>query len=80
MPKDFAIHQVFTTGQIAEICAVSPRTASKWFDQGQLAGYRIPGSKDRRVPREHLLRFLKDNGMPTDRLEVGADRPAEKSD
>ena len=46
--------KVFTTGQVAKICKVAPRTVSKWFDSGRLRGYRIPGSQDRRIPREHL--------------------------
>lgn len=53
----------FTTGVVAKICLCAPRTVSKWFDSGRLRGYRIPGSQDRRIPREHLLRFLKENGM-----------------
>jgi excisionase family DNA binding protein len=60
---------VFTTGQVAKICQVAPRTVSKWFDSGKLKGYRIPGSQDRRIPRDHLIRFLKDNGMPLGNLE-----------
>src|SRR5262249_61528897 len=36
--------KVFTTGQVAKICKVAPRTVSKWFDSGRLRGYRIPGS------------------------------------
>lgn len=76
--------KVFTTGQVAKICKVAPRTVSKWFDSGRLRGYRIPGSQDRRIPREHLLRFLKEHGMPLGDLEaevyhkvlvVGADAP-----
>ena len=76
--------KVFTTGQVAKICKVAPRTVSKWFDSGRLRGYRIPGSQDRRIPREHLLRFLKEHGMPLGDLEaevyhkvlvVGADGP-----
>ena len=55
---------IFTTGQVAKICKVAPRTVSKWFDSGRLRGYRIPGSQDRRIPREHLIRFLKEHGMP----------------
>ncbi len=60
---------VFTTGQVAKICKVAPRTVSKWFDSGRLKGYRIPGSQDRRIPREHLIRFLKEHGMPLGELE-----------
>jgi excisionase family DNA binding protein len=61
--------KVFTTGQVAKICQVAPRTVSKWFDSGRLRGYRIPGSQDRRIPRDSLIRFLKDNGMPMGNLE-----------
>lgn len=62
---------VLTTGDVAKICNVAPRTVSKWFDSGQLRGYRIPGSKDRRIPLNELLRFLKANNMPTDSLAGG---------
>jgi len=60
---------VLTTGEVAKICNVAPRTVSKWFDSGRLRGYRIPGSQDRRIPREHLIRFLKEHGMPLGELE-----------
>ncbi|MFN6104128.1 MAG: helix-turn-helix domain-containing protein, partial [Planctomycetaceae bacterium] len=60
---------IFTTGQVAKICKVAPRTVSTWFDSGRLRGYRIPGSQDRRIPREHLIRFLKEHGMPLGELE-----------
>ncbi len=61
--------KVLTTGQVAKICQVAPRTVSKWFDSGKLKGYRIPGSQDRRIPREYLIKFLKENGMPLGELE-----------
>ncbi|RMH14494.1 MAG: response regulator [Planctomycetota bacterium] len=55
---------VLTTGEVAKICNVAPRTVSKWFDSGQLGGYRIPGSKDRRIPVAELHRFMKAHGIP----------------
>lgn len=58
-----AVKQVFSTGEAAKFCKVAPRTVMKWFDSGKLKGYRIPGSNDRRIPREQLIRFMKDNGM-----------------
>jgi excisionase family DNA binding protein len=61
---------VLTTGQVARICNVAPRTVSKWFDSGQLRGYRIPGSKDRRIPKQQLMRFMKAYGIPLDNLET----------
>ena len=65
---------VLTTGQVAKICNVAPRTVSKWFDSGQLQGYRIPGSKDRRIPLEQLVRFMRANGIPLNGLETGTTR------
>ena len=62
---------VLTTGDVAKICNVAPRTVSKWFDSGQLKGYRIPGSKDRRIPVSELIRFMKVHNMPTTALPVG---------
>jgi CheY-like chemotaxis protein len=62
---------VLTTGDVAKICHVAPRTVSKWFDNGQLKGYRIPGSKDRRIPVGELIRFMKMHNMPTSALPVG---------
>jgi excisionase family DNA binding protein len=62
---------VLTTGDVAKICNVAPRTVSKWFDSGQLKGYRIPGSKDRRIPVNELIRFMKQNNMPVPALPVG---------
>lgn len=62
---------VLTTGDVAKICNVAPRTVSKWFDNGQLKGYRIPGSKDRRIPLSELLRFMKAHNMPTTALGAG---------
>src|SRR5207244_12193261 len=59
----------FTPGQVAKICKAAPRTVSKWFDSGRLRGYRIPGSQDRRIPREQLIKFLKEHGMPLGELE-----------
>jgi len=62
---------VFTTGEAAKICKVSQQTIIRCFDNGQLKGFRVPGSRFRRIPREQLYSFMKDNGIPTDALESG---------
>ena len=64
---------VLTTGEVAKICNVSNRTVSKWFDTGALIGYRIPGSKDRRIPVKYLVRFMKAAGMPIKDLMMGSE-------
>jgi excisionase family DNA binding protein len=66
--------EVLTTGEVAKICNVAPRTVSKWFDTGALKGYRIPGSRDRRIPTSELLRFMKAHSMPIDGLMSGKTR------
>lgn len=65
---------VLTTGEVAKICNVAPRTVSKWFDNGQLGGYRIPGSKDRRIPVSELYRFMKAHGIPMDGISYAETR------
>lgn len=65
---------VLTTGEVARVCNVAPRTVSKWFDSGKLQGYRIPGSKDRRIPLQQLVRFMKTHGIPLNGLESGNTR------
>jgi predicted site-specific integrase-resolvase len=56
--------KVLSSGEVAQICHVAPRTAQKWIDAGLLKGYRIPGSRDRRVPVEEMFRFMKEHGIP----------------
>ena len=66
---NWAGKQVFTTGEAAEICKVSQQTIIRCFDSGRLQGFRVPGSKFRRIPRAELLRFMRTNDIPTDVLE-----------
>lgn len=65
---------VLTTGEVAKICNVAPRTVSKWFDNGTLKGYKIPGSKDRRIPVAELVKFMKTHGIPFDGVLSGRTR------
>jgi excisionase family DNA binding protein len=62
---------VFTTGEAAKICKVSQQTIIRCFDNGSLKGFRVPGSRFRRIPRDQLFSFMRDNGIPTDALENG---------
>lgn len=65
---------VLTTGDVAKICNVAARTVSKWFDSGQLKGYRIPGSRDRRIPVRELIRFMKTHDIPSPVPSLGRTR------
>ncbi len=68
-PGRWSDKKVFTTGEAAEICKVSQQTIIRCFDAGRLQGFRVPGSRFRRIPREELLRFMKQNDIPLDPLE-----------
>jgi DNA-binding response OmpR family regulator len=50
---------------------VSQQTIIRCFDNGTLKGFRVPGSRFRRIPRDQLYAFMRDNGIPTDALESG---------
>jgi excisionase family DNA binding protein len=63
--------ELFTTGEAAEICRVSQQTIIRCFDAGRLEGFRVPGSRFRRIPRESLMKFMKGNSIPLDGLETG---------
>ena len=60
---------VYTTGEVAEICHLSQQTIIRCFDSGQVQGFRVPGSKFRRIPRAELIKFMKDNGIPMDGIQ-----------
>lgn len=64
--------QVFTTGEAAEVCNVSQQTIIRCFDSGRLNGFRVPGSRFRRIPRAELVRFMRANDIPLEPLEPGA--------
>ena len=70
-PVPAPLKEVYTTGEAAEICKISQQTVIRCFDAGRLGGFRVPGSKFRRIPRDALLKFMKDNGIPLDNLESG---------
>ncbi len=62
---------LFTTGEAAEVCQISQQTIIRCFDSGRLEGFRVPGSKFRRIPRQSLVKFMKDNNIPLDNIESG---------
>lgn len=72
--QKIGIKSVYTTGEVAQICKVSQQTVIRCFDGGRLKGFRVPGSRFRRIPRESLIQFMKENGIPLDQLESGKKR------
>jgi excisionase family DNA binding protein len=65
------IKDLLTTGEAAEICSVSQQTIIRCFDSGRLEGFRIPGSRFRRIPRDNLIKFMRENHMPLGNVETG---------
>jgi excisionase family DNA binding protein len=65
----WADKRIFTTGEAAEVCKVSQQTIIRCFDSGRLGGFRVPGSKFRRIPRAELIKFMQNNEIPTEILE-----------
>lgn len=64
--------QVFTTGEVAKLCNVTIGTVIRWFDTGEISGYKIPGSRDRRIPRDALVDFMTKHKIPLGVLADGA--------
>jgi excisionase family DNA binding protein len=62
---------VYTTGEAADVCKVSQQTIIRCFDSGRLKGFRVPGSRFRRIPRDALIAFMRDNNIPADALDSG---------
>jgi len=63
--------ELFTTGEAAGICKVSQQTIIRCFDSGRLEGFRVPGSKFRRIPQQSLVKFMRENNIPMDGLDSG---------
>lgn len=71
---DLATKTVFTTGEAAAVCKISQQTIIRCFDSGRLKGFRVPGSRFRRIPRDELVRFMRENDIPLELLEGGHKR------
>jgi hypothetical protein len=66
-------NDVFTTSDVANICRVSTRIVTKWFDNDILDGYRLPASKHRRFTYDHVRSFMAKQDMPLKWLDEAVD-------
>lgn len=64
IPSALATKRTLTTGEAALVCKVSQQTIIRCFDNGRLQGFRVPGSKFRRIPREELIKFMRKSEIP----------------
>ena len=67
--EGYPMKDVYSTGEAAKICRVSQQTIIRCFDAGKLEGFYVPGSRFRRIPRETLIRFMKENSIPLTNLD-----------
>ena len=78
--SEIKIRKMYTTGQLALLLKVAPRTVSKWFDAGLFkhGSYKLPESNDRRITHEGLVAFLAEQNMPPVEWFFLPDKPEEK--
>ena len=55
--------QSFSTSEVAKYCHVTADTIRKWAEAGRIHVFKTPGGH-RRIRREDLLRFLRENEIP----------------
>ncbi len=51
-----------TSGEAARLCDVSLQTVNRWFDSGELRGFRV--GRHRRIPENELVAFIRRRGLP----------------
>ena len=57
------IKQSFSTSEVAKYCHVTADTIRKWAEAGRITVFKTPGGH-RRIRREDLIQFLRENGIP----------------
>jgi len=63
MPK-----KSYTTGEVARLFGISQRTVVNYCNSGRIKAQQSPITRYRRISREALLAFLRENGLPTELL------------
>lgn len=63
------MREFFTTGDVARICDIAPKTVINYCESGKIASEKSPVTNYRRIPRQELLRFMKKFKVPLSRLE-----------
>ena len=64
------MRDLFTTGQVAQICEISAMTVIRYCDSGKIKAFKSPVTSVRRIPRDELIRFMKSYDIPLERLEA----------
>ena len=54
----------YTTGDVAKICNIAPRTVVNYCEQGKIGSVKSPITNYRRISRAELLKFMKQYDIP----------------
>lgn len=54
----------YSTSEVAKFCHVTSDTIRKWSEAGRIHAFKTPGGH-RRIRREDLIDFLRNNNIPT---------------
>ena len=61
--------KIYTTGEVAKLLGININTVIKWFDDGKIEGFRLPGSRERRITHSALLQFMNGNNIPLELIQ-----------
>lgn len=59
----------FTTGEVARICRIAPKTVINYCEAGKIRNLKSPITNYRRIPRDSLLEFMRTFGIPDTEIE-----------
>ncbi len=60
------VKEVFTAGDVSNICHVSRQTVNRWLNNGELKGFRPTKNAAWRITRNELMLFMKENDFPVE--------------
>lgn len=74
MPRSLSLIAagILTVNDVSKLTGISQPTIRRLFDSSsfdfpECKGYRVPASKERRIPAPSLMRYLRENKMPIPR-------------
>ncbi len=66
------MERILTSGKVAKMLQMAPRTVTKYCDKGWLKSYRLPGSAHRRILHSDLVAFAEKHNIPLkETIDVG---------
>lgn len=61
--------EFFTTGEVSKIIGIARKTVKNYCDEGKLRCEKAPVTNYRRIPKDALLGFMKENSISLDLLK-----------